>query len=523
MIVVAAVAVGAAVAAAGSVKPAKPAQLTVSVAAPNAPARGIVKLQATAIAATNGARLGWVDFTIDGSVVGSAVTAPYFLPWNTAAVPAGRHTLVAIAHATDGTTAASPAATVETDGTAAYTVDAGAYPSLAAAVAALPASGGSVHVPAGTYAVNDLTLGSHVHLVGDGAGSTILRAPTGSNYGSVLRIAGTDVSVSDLAIDGNGAAQTGGAGWVVQVRGVSDHVLLQRLSIRAPRTVGVYAWGTYRDVSVQDSVIDGAGTADTGVEYAQGAADAVNSDASVLRTTITRFKGYGINFFPWLGGKAYPGPRALAAGNTITDISDPAVADGTSEGGIWAGGQDAVIRDNTIARTGWDGIETFGNALRARIEGNRISDTQFGVYLEHGTYDGLIQGNTISRVHLGIDIEWWYGGQGSQRQTIRRNVITGAEAGINVDVGADGNTIEGNAITDTATYGIRLQGTSHNAVRGNDLRRSGRQGAMVETVGQTDTGAAARPGANAVTGNDCRGGGGVRLIGASSVASGNLT
>ena len=73
------------------------------------------------------------------------------------------------------------------------------------------------------------------------------------------------------------------------------------------------------------------------------------------------------------------------------------------------------------------------------------ADTQFGVYLEHGTYDGLIQGNTISRVHLGIDIEWWYGGQGSQRQTIRRNVITGAEAGINVDVGADGNTIDGRA------------------------------------------------------------------------------
>ena len=97
-------------------------------AAPRAPARGIVDLQATAT--TTAGRVAWVDFAVDGAVVGSATTAPYDLPWNAAGVTAGRHTLTAVAHGTDGTTAASHATTVVTDATPAYTVDAGAYPSL---------------------------------------------------------------------------------------------------------------------------------------------------------------------------------------------------------------------------------------------------------------------------------------------------------------------------------------------------------------------------------------------------------
>jgi parallel beta-helix repeat protein len=125
-------------------------------------------------------------------------------------------------------------------------------------------------------------------------------------------------------------------------------------------------------------------------------------------------------------------------------------------------------------------------------------------------------------VQFGINIEWWYGGQGSKRQTIRGNTITDAAEGISVDVGDDDNLIEGNVITDTTVFAIRLQGTSGNIVRGNDLRRSGSQGAVLESIGLTDTGAQARPDRNQITGNDCRGGGGVHLIGASSTASGNL-
>jgi len=464
-----------------------------------------------------------VDFVVDGVVVGSATVAPYRVGWDAAGVAAGRHRLVAVAHGIDGASATSAAVIVTTDSRPLYTVEASAYASLAEAVAALPAGGGSVHLAAGSYPVQELALGSHVQLVGDGPGRTILRAPDGANYSSMLRIAGRDVSIENLTIDGNGAAQTGGAGWAVQIRGGADHVLLRRLAIRAPFRVAVYAWGAYRDVSVQDCTIDGAGRAHAGVQYAQGVADAVNSDSSVLRTTITRFTGYGISFYPWLEGTAYPGPRALAAGNTITDITDPTVADGTSEGGIWTGGHDAVIRDNTIARTGWDGIETFGDSRDTRIEHNTITDTPFGIYLEHETSDSLIQHNTISRVHLGINIEWRYGGKGSQRQTIRKNTISNAEEGINVDVGADHNRIENNTITDTTLFGIRLQGTSYNLVRANNLRRSGRHGAILETTGQTDTGTPAPPTHNTITNNDCRNGGGIHLIAPTSTATGNLT
>jgi parallel beta-helix repeat protein len=499
----------------------RPAVLSVRVVAPEGSVRGIVQLEAAA--SVSGGRVGWVDFVVDGVVVGSATVAPYRVGWDAAGVAAGQHRLVAVAHGVDGATATSAAVIVTSDATPRYTVEASAYPSLAEAVAALPASGGSVHLAAGSYPVQELAIGSHVQLIGDGPGRTILRAPDGSNYSSMLRIAGSDVAIQNLTIDGNGAAQTGGAGWAIQIRGRSDHVLLRRLAIRAPFRVAVYAWGSYRDVSVQDSTIDGAGRAHAGVQYAQGIADAVNSDSSVLRTTITRFTDYGISFYPWLEGTTYPAPRALAADNTITDITDPTVADGTSEGGIWSGGHDAVIRDNTIARTGWDGIETFGDSQNARIDHNTITDTPFGIYLEHETSDSLIQHNTISRVHLGINIEWRYGGKGSQRQTIRQNTITAAEEGINVDVGADQNRIENNTITDTTVFGIRLQGTSHNLVRGNNLRRSGPHGAILETTGQTDTGNPAPPTHNTITNNDCRNGGSIHLIAPTSTATDNLT
>ena len=81
---------------------------------------------------------------LDGVVVGSATVAPYRVGWDAAGVAAGQHRLVAVAHGVDGATATSAAVIVTSDATPRYTVEASAYPSLAEAVAALPAGGGSV-------------------------------------------------------------------------------------------------------------------------------------------------------------------------------------------------------------------------------------------------------------------------------------------------------------------------------------------------------------------------------------------
>ena len=186
-----------------------------------------------------------------------------------------------------------------------------------------------------------------------------------------------------------------------------------------------------------------------------------------------------------------------------------------------------MIRDNVVTDTGWDGIQTIGMTSHTVIAGNRISRTGVGIYVEHETWDTLIEGNTMTEIRgTGINVEWRYSGQGSGRLTIRRNTITAAGGyGVFIDVGANDNVIEGNVIADARLGAVRLQGSTGNLVTGNDLRGTRQPWCGVETTGMFDDGSLARSNSNQFRGNDCRGArtGAVKLEGASSIASGNLT
>jgi parallel beta-helix repeat protein len=339
----------------------------------------------------------------------------------------------------------------------------------------------------------------------------------------VLNIRGTRVSVRGLTVDGNAAAQTGGEGWAVQVGPGARDVVVRAVRIVDARTQGVYLWGDHQRVSIQDSDIDGGGHASAGVM--DQISDMTSGDTSVLRTTIRNVRDFGINFFPWTPSRVYPGARALAVGNVIEHVQNAATDNGTNEGGIWTGGVDAVIRDNVVSDTGWDGIQTIGATSHTVIAGNRISRTGVGIYVEHETWDSLIEGNSLSEITgTGINVEWRYSGQGSGRLTIRRNTITAAGGyGVFVDVGADDNVIEGNVIADARLGAVRLQGSSRNRVVGNDLRGARQPWCGVETTGMFDNGSLAGSDSNQFRGNDCRGSrtGTVKLEGAASIAIDN--
>src|SRR5262249_38420838 len=126
------------------------------------------------------------------------------------------------------------------------------------------------------------------------------------------------------------------------------------------------------------------------------------------------------------------------------------------------------------------------------------------------TTDGLFSSNTISDVPVGINIEWWYDGHGSLRQTITGNTITGAtQYGVLADVGATGNQITHNVIQSSGDESIKIRSTNNvvqaNALR--SLRGSPRQDwCYYEENGRWDDGSLAVPDYNTVTGNDCRGG-----------------
>jgi parallel beta-helix repeat protein len=479
----------------------------------------------TASVSPDGARAVVVDFLVDDAIVGSDTTAPYSYTLDAATIPAGDHGVAVRETRVDGSQATSASTFVASSADRAPDAVATSFPSLAAAVRSLP-TGGVLYVPAGTYDAAGLDLPSGIVVVGAGEGRTILRAPAGSAGDFVLKTHGAGNVIASLTIDANAAAAGAGVGWAIDVGPGSSGTLIQHVTVVNARTTGIYLWGEHHGVSIQDVTIEGAGLTASGVS--DHIDDPTSGDTSVLRSTIEHVRDYGINLFPWTPTTTYPGARAVAIGNVIHDVTDPAIADGTAEGGIWSGGEDAYIADNLIDTTGWDGIETFGQSNRTRVVDNVISNTRYGIYLEHSTNDSLFAGNQITGVERnGINVEWRYGGVGSARDTFRQNTIVGAVSGIFVDLGADQMVIEGNAILDSREQAVALQGAHDAIVRGNDLRD--RRGAASETygvrelAGRADTGALVLADSNTITGNDARGAtaGAVRLIGVASRASAN--
>ena len=308
----------------------------------------------------------------------------------------------------------------------------------------------------------------------------------GANYWALVVAKGSEIRISDLTIDGGGSMPaTPDGGIALAVFDGSRDVRMQRVRLIRVRTHGVNVWGAHTEVSVQDSVIESNGGAQAGV-FSLGSDR--SRDTSVIRTRIRGFRSYGI----LLGQKEFGRRRAalhgVALDNVIRDIRDPArnacryaprdaPGCGTNEGGIWSGGVEAAIIGNTIDRARWDGIETVGSSTRTTIVGNEIRDTRTGIYLERSTNDSLIAHNVISGAPTGINVEWRHGGGGSSRNTFSRNRIVGAEAGLFVDVGGDGNTIAGNIFVGGRRPAITLQGSSANLVQANTGCRTA--GAMV--------------------------------------------
>ena len=418
-----------------------------------------------------------VTFMLNGRPLGSDTTTPYKLDVDPALLPAGRHRLRVAAVDSLGRRGSSrpTALTVAPSQSDLMKVTPGE--SFADARKALGRGNVTVRLAPGRYEVRELKLGSGTRLVGSGNGTVIAPTP-GARYWALLVAKGTDIRISDLTIDGGGgpaAYSSREGGIAVAAFDGSRDVRLQRLHIRRVRTHGVSTWGAHAGVSVQDSVIEGGGSAHAGV-FTLGSDS--SRDTSVIRSRIRGFRSYGI----LLGQKEFGRPAAalhgVALDNDIRDIRDPArdacVKDarnasgcGTNESGIWTGGVEAAIIGNTIRRARWDGIETVGSSTRTTIVANEIRGTRTGIYLEHATNHSLITRNLIVDAETGINVEWLHEGVGSSHNTFTFNRIVRAESGLFVDVGSDANRIVGNVFVSGARPAITLQGSSDNLVRDN--------------------------------------------------------
>ena len=471
---------------------------------PSGPIVRPTTLRATATASSG--RVVAVTFLLDGVPLGSDTTAPYTLDVNPGLLQPGPHRLRVDAVDSFGRRRSTAPIDLRTARFRAQILTASPKRGLAPALAALRRGGVTVRLEPGLYYLHDVTLGSGARLLGAGS-RTIVSAPRNKPYWALLVAKGSDIAISDLTLDGGGPGR--GAGIAVAVFDGSSNVRLSRLRLTHVRTHGVNVWGAHSNVSVQDSLIEGDGSAQAGV-FVLGSHR--SRDTSVIRTQIRGFRSFGI----LLGQKEFGRPEAalhgLALDNVISDIRDPArnacayaprttPKCGTNEGGIWSGGVEAAILGNTIQRARWDGIETVGSSTRTTVVGNQIRDTRTGIYLEHSTNDSLFSRNLIAGARTGINVEWWHDGVGSSRNTFTFNHIVSARTGLFVDVGDDGNQIVGNLFAGGARPAIVLQGSSNNVVRRNRGCRGDHGELVREQAGNRDGGGRAEAERNRLAGN----------------------
>lgn len=239
------------------------------------------------------------------------------------------------------------------------------------AIADLPADGGTVYFPAGTYIVSQsIPIRTHVHYVGAGVGSTTVKAANGSNV-DVFKTEGFDVlwpgtaedgpvewSLRHMTIDGNAGQQT--SGYPLSIYGRNYE--LTSLSITGGKSGGIrskWAWG---GTNMESRIRDLKVWNNFGLQFDwQGPHD------SQFQNLII-FTDYGFH-----GGLAVPGSRAIrisgvtAGGEQFNNLhiwgyheigfhvsntsnGDVKVYNGTSEGAqlnVWLD-NDLCIWDGTV-------------------------------------------------------------------------------------------------------------------------------------------------------------------------------
>jgi hypothetical protein len=432
------------------------------------------------------ARIVAVSFLAGARALGTDTTAPYRLDVTAGDLPRGRHRVHAVAVDRFGRRTTSGRVAVS-GGPAAPALTATPAAGLGRALDALRAGHVTVRLGPGRYTLGPLRLGAGARLLGSGP-ATVLVPEAGAKPWALLNAQGRHIRIADLTVDGDRRAAR-----AVSVADGSADVRLQRLAVRQVLVNGVEAWGAHRDVSVQDSILDGRGASDGGV-FDLGSER--SRDVSVVRSRIFGFRGYGVVFAHRFHGRPAAALHNLALDNDISDIVDPARSNGTSEGGIWTGGVAAAIIGNRVRRAGTDGIETVGSSTRTTIVANDVARTPVGIYLEHSTTASLIARNRISDVGTGVNVEWRHAGGGSSANTFAANTITrAAQAGVFLDVGSDANRVEANRFVGGARPAIVLQGASGNLVRAN--RGCGAGGRMVaEQAARREDGALATAHAN---------------------------
>ncbi len=379
-------------------------------------------------------------------------------------------------------------------------VDGTAEPSIQNALNALPASGGTVFIPEGTYVITSaLTLPAgrnNVTIQGAGRGTIIQSASTAANLlyvdsgrtGIVVRDLFLRYSVAPTAGGQRGVHFQGGIDCVVTgcwfencyygVAAIGDATYaVRRLIVSGNQFVscsyGVWFFGTNASYYVQrckvsDNVMEmgGAGWFGIMIEFANVTSitgNVVNDPGSYgiwnslsVRTTVS---GNSVSSSGSSGIRNASSPYATISGNSIQDSGSDGIQNDSSS--------DVAITGNAVYNSATSGIANSGAVVT--ISGNTVRIAgSFGVY--SGSSRCVISSNTIeSAAGDGIYNNW------GTYASISGNVVY-APGGMGIHNEGAVVSITGNSISWAGTYGIYNQYGDEVAIGSNVVYYPGAMG-----------------------------------------------
>ncbi len=303
-------------------------------------------------------------------------------------------------------------------------VDGVTYPQnstgIQAAINSLPAGGGKVFLPAGTYSITaTVTIPSFVWLEGAGASSTVLRLADNTNTSVITNSDWTNgnsyIKISNLKIDGNDAGNTGAE---------CSGVYLDRVS--------------YSEIS-QLYIYDAE---DVGVGF-----DAQGSSFEGYNKIINNYfesNGNDGLFLQWNKYSVVNGNTFKNNGNGIYTISD-----------------NLTISNNTIYNSDFRGIGLVGD--NNSVTGNIIDDCgTYGIDITTGSAYNTISNNIINNNGGSGDDSGIILNTGDYNVIANNRITDTAGTGYAIDIrsGSDNNTLSGNQYSGAGAQSINDLGTN---------------------------------------------------------------
>lgn len=364
------------------------------------------------------------------------------------------------------------------------TIFADRYSTLAAAVAAVPALGGEVVIPAGSYTVSDaITVAGNVHVRGMGEESVLIFTGTDTATPRLFNVTGSNASFRDLTLIDERTFATNPVASVGIRFGAVTSGLVENCRMRGFSGGGISA-ASATALLLRGNRIDTIGSSATGV-----VGDGIllsSCHKSIVTENVVHHAGkHGINVS---GSTSAPCVDVLV-GNNLCYLN--------GDTGVWLQyTQRASVVGNSCFDNGDNGGEDGGQGINASddcldfsIVGNVVSAaTEQGIVVQNSCSGFQIVGNTVrgctwdgiavktdcdtftigNNVSEGHTLSGIFVLDSSQATIVGNTVVGNMDNGIRVRCAASagsGFTISGNVVRDnnqdgTTNSGILIDGAS---------------------------------------------------------------